>query len=140
MYISRNSIVIKTNYETRRRDRDVARRRAGARAKKLGKHPLRSSWQTTSCPIADRQTDRQTIFDSRPDLPVLLTRIPTSRLVAKIQRCLLATIRPTYELSTLNQLLLLLESLTPVTIIVAMFSESYVRYVAMDRRRLARGG
>lgn len=68
MYISRNSIVIKTNYETRRRDRGVARRRAGAHAKKLGKHPLPSSnWQTIQlCPIADRQTDR-IIFDSRPD-------------------------------------------------------------------------
>lgn len=42
MYISRNSIVIKTNYETRRRGRDVARRRAGAYAKKLEKHPLLS--------------------------------------------------------------------------------------------------
>ena len=59
-----------------------------------------------------------------------VNQIPTSRLVAKINDRLLATIRPTYKLSTLNQLLLLLESLTPVTIIVAISVNFYVRYVA----------
>lgn len=34
MYISRNSIVIKTNYETRRRGRGVARRRAGVHTRR----------------------------------------------------------------------------------------------------------
>lgn len=100
MYISRNSIVIKTNYETRRRDRGVARRRAGAHAKKLGKHPLRSfvrssNQQKINRPIADRQTDRQTIFDSRPEVYVPLTR---SRPLASSRRSNDAFSRPSVRL------------------------------------------
>lgn len=107
MYISRNSIVIKTNYETRRRDRGVARRRAGcAREECSGSiRFVRSLARSFVEPakesnrlIEDRQT--RTIVVSRPEIRAFVNQTPTSRPVAKIQRCLLATIRPTYELST----------------------------------------
>jgi len=93
MYISRNSIVIKTNYETRRRGRGVARCRAGAYAKKLKKHPLRSSNQQK----INRPINRgQTIFDLRPEVYIPLTR---SRLLASSRKSTIAFSRPSVRLT-----------------------------------------
>lgn len=68
MYISRNSIVIKTNYETRRRDRDVAGCRGDAQpedALKSIRFVCSSKIQRKSITRCDRSRLRKTI---RPDL------------------------------------------------------------------------
>jgi len=81
--------VIKTNYETRRRDRDVARRRVVA--KKLGKHLLRLFVHR----ISKKSSDRQIIFDSRPEVYVPLIK---SRPLASSQRSNDALSRPSVRL------------------------------------------
>lgn len=62
MYISRNSIVIKTNYETGRRGRGAARRRAGEQAREASASFVHSSDQLVGSVVQSRTTERQTRY------------------------------------------------------------------------------